>query len=274
MQRSLGFKGCITVFPSMGESDANHSSCISDWQCTKHEFMNNPLETEFPCSSTALRKSSLNPEYGDMKVEQYARSDMWQVACQVEKRRQWAGAPTLQYLKLLRRTLVYIMLAATPFTVTISNSWYQNVSYLLKGCLYKRNIKNISNSNPDICMKQIWRFPNHKFITCHESYAALRMNRGVCICFTSFWGKKHCIEAKYILRPGNPVTRQIQMHTSNAAWNSILPCLEVTSKCMKRVNSLPTPKAFEKNVIRLQKTDRIYSWKSCNKISFLFHLCS
>uniref|UniRef100_A0A0A9DQ59 Uncharacterized protein n=1 Tax=Arundo donax TaxID=35708 RepID=A0A0A9DQ59_ARUDO len=42
----------------MGESDENHSSCISDWQCTKHEFMNNPLEGEFPCSATVFRKSS------------------------------------------------------------------------------------------------------------------------------------------------------------------------------------------------------------------------
>lgn len=50
------------MFPSIGESDENHSSWISDWQCTKHEFMNNPLEVEFPCSATAFRKSSLNPE--------------------------------------------------------------------------------------------------------------------------------------------------------------------------------------------------------------------
>jgi hypothetical protein len=51
----------------MGESDANHSSCISDWQCTKHEFRNNPLEAEFPCSSTALRKSSLKPEHDGIR---------------------------------------------------------------------------------------------------------------------------------------------------------------------------------------------------------------
>lgn len=55
------FSGCITVFPSIGESDENHSSWISDWQCTKHEFMNNPLAAESPCSATAFRKSSLNP---------------------------------------------------------------------------------------------------------------------------------------------------------------------------------------------------------------------
>lgn len=55
-----GVKG-FTLFPSTGESGANHISCISDWQCAKHEFMNNPLLEELPCSSSAFRKSSLNP---------------------------------------------------------------------------------------------------------------------------------------------------------------------------------------------------------------------
>jgi hypothetical protein len=44
-----------------------------------------------------------------------------------------AVKPTLQYLKLFSRTLVYVMLTASPFTVTISDSWYQNVSYLYQG---------------------------------------------------------------------------------------------------------------------------------------------
>jgi hypothetical protein len=47
--------------PRAGEPGANHISCISVWQCTKHEFMNNPLVEEVPCSSSAPRKWSLNP---------------------------------------------------------------------------------------------------------------------------------------------------------------------------------------------------------------------
>jgi hypothetical protein len=31
-----------TMLLRSGESSANHVSCLSDWQCAKQEFMNNP----------------------------------------------------------------------------------------------------------------------------------------------------------------------------------------------------------------------------------------
>jgi len=63
------------------------------------------------------------------------------------------------------------------------------------------------------------------FLTCHESYAALRMNRGVCICFTSFWGKKHS--------PGG----KVEVHEEGKFFAE--PCVVTTS--LKKAAMCPTP---------------------------------
>ena len=89
-------------------------------------------------------------------------------------------------------------------------------------------------------------------ITCHESYAALRMNRGVCICFTSFWGKKHCIEATCIREICYLGHRCIMVLLEIY----ILPVLEVRLKCTKKVNSSLNPKPFE-NKRNQVRTDNI-----------------
>jgi len=140
----------------MGESDENHSSCVSDWQCTKHEFMNSPLEAEFPCSAAAFRKSSLNP-----CSTRSCAAEHWSMSC-LQLRHVPGGS-------------------ATPGT--------------------------------------------KMFLTCQESYAALRMNRGVCICFTSFWGKKHS--------PGG----KVEVHEEGKFFAE--PCVVTTS--LKKAAMYPTP---------------------------------
>ena len=115
----------------------------------------------------------------------------------------------------------------------------------------------------------IYSHEDPRMITCHESYAALRMNRGVCICFTSFWGKKHWHPKQDVLLSAWNVLPGYRCIVMLLAIY-ILPFLEVTLKCMKAVNSLLTPTLFENNVIRLWNN----RWTMCsgllqNEISFI-----
>jgi len=181
----------------MGESDENHSSCVSDWQCTKHEFMNSPLEAEFPCSAAAFRKSSLNP-----CSTRSCAAEHWSMSCLqlCHVPRGSASPGTKMFLTCSKH--VYMM-ATQKRLMTIAE--YEHI--------YSNEVLSV--------------------ITCHESYAALRMNRGVCICFTSFWGKKHCIEATCIREICYLGHRCIMVLLEIY----ILLVLEILLKCTKKVNS-------------------------------------
>jgi hypothetical protein len=58
-----------------------------------------------------------------------------------------AVEPTLQYPELRCRTLVYVMLTATPCTPRVSNSWHQNVPYLQQVCVCHGNAKKIDENS-------------------------------------------------------------------------------------------------------------------------------
>ena len=97
------------------------------------------------------------------------------------------------------------------------------------------------------------------------------MNRGVCICFTSFWGKKHCIEATCIREICYLGHRCIMVLLEIY----ILPVLEVRLKCTKKVNSSLNPKPFENKRNQVQ-TDSIITGEQCilKNIFFLVYLIS